>query len=76
MSDIEQRLDRLEKAIGATGTNIHEYDSAEQAAAYAKQLEAEAKDEAKQQAAAEQATAAPEPDVAPEPVVETEKGGN
>lgn len=50
--EIEDRLDRLEKALGSFGTDIHEFDSPAQAKAYAKQLEDEQTAEEKQQAKA------------------------
>ena len=57
MSDTEQRLTRLEKAVGAMGINIHEYDSAEQAEAWVKEQEAASAAAIKQAEEAEEAAA-------------------
>lgn len=48
--EIEDRLDRLEKIVGAAGYDIHEFDSTAQAKAHAAQLEADQKAEEKLQA--------------------------
>lgn len=53
--DLEDRVARLERAAGATGIDIHNFDSADQAAAHAKQLEADAKAGDKQAKADEKA---------------------
>lgn len=41
--DLEARVARLERAIGGTGVNIHQFDDAAQQAAHQKQLDDNAK---------------------------------
>lgn len=45
-TDVVDRIDRLEKVVGASGYDIHEFDNPAQAEAYAKQLATDAEAEA------------------------------
>jgi pyruvate/2-oxoglutarate dehydrogenase complex dihydrolipoamide acyltransferase (E2) component len=72
-NELEGRVDRLERALAqGHGVNLAEYDSPEQAAARAKQLEADQKDADEQTAAAEAEAAAPAETEPPEDVEVTD----